>query len=85
MHAINITVDAERRASAPIGAALIANNNDYQLTFSIDPASGFDLTAAISCIFVTARGALPRVPFVAGGYVTPPALTHNDGVLVTSA
>ncbi len=38
MHAINITVDAERRASAPIGAALIANNSDYQLTFSIDPA-----------------------------------------------
>lgn len=82
MHAINITVDAERRASAPIGAALIANNSDYQLTFSIDPASGFDLTAPINCIFVTARGALPPVPFVAGGFVTPPALTHNDGVLV---
>ena len=82
MHAINITVDAERRASAPIGAALIANNSDYQLTFSIDPASGFDLTAPINCIFVTARGALPPVPFAAGGFVTPPALTHNDGVLV---
>ena len=82
MHAINITVDAERRASAPIGAALIANNSDYQLTFSIDPASGFDLTAPINCIFVTARGALPPVPFVAGGFATPPALTHNDGVLV---
>lgn len=81
MHAINITVDAERRASAPIGAALIANNSDYQLTFSIDPASGFDLTAPISCIFVTARGALPPVPFAAGGFVTPPALTHNDGVI----
>lgn len=82
MHAINITVDAERRASAPIGAALIANNSDYQLTFSIDPASGFDLSAPINCIFVTARGALPPVPFAAGGFVTPPALTYNDGVLV---
>lgn len=82
MHAINITVDAERRASAPIGAALIANNSDHQLTFSIDPASGFDLTAPINCIIVTARGALPPIPFVAGGFVTPPPLTHNDGVLV---
>lgn len=82
MHAINITVDAERRASAPIGAALIANNSDYQLLFTIDSASGFDLTAPINCIFVTARGALPPVPFLAGGFVTPPALTHNDGVLV---
>ena len=82
MHAINVTVDAGRRASAPIGAGIICNNSDWALTFTIDAASGFDLSAPINCVFVTKRGALPPVQFMASGSVTAPQFTYADGTLV---
>ena len=81
MHAINITVDAQRHASAPRGAGIRCNNSDQIITFEIDAASGFDLTAPITAVFVTKRGALPGIQFSAGS-VTAPVLTYNDGALV---
>lgn len=79
MQVIRITVDADRCAHAPRGAAIICDNSDQKIEFSIDPQSGFDRESPINAIFVTARGALPPIVF-AGEQVTAPSFSHNDGI-----
>lgn len=79
MQVIRITVDADRCAHAPRGAAIICDNNDQIIEFSLDPQSGFDRESPINAIFVTARGALPPVAF-SGEQVTAPSFSHSDGI-----
>lgn len=79
MQVIRITVDADRCAHAPRGAAIICDNNDQIIEFSLDPQSGFDRESPINAIFVTARGALPPIAF-AGEQVTAPSFSHSDGI-----
>lgn len=81
MHNITVTVDAKRRASAPREAFVIADNNDWRVTFEIDAASGFDTSAAMTAVLVTARGKLPDITFSAG-QITLPRLIEEDGSLL---
>lgn len=81
MHNITVTVDGKRRASSPREAFVIADNNDWGVTFEIDAASGFDTSAAMTAVIVTARGKLPDITFSAG-QITLPRLIEEDGSLL---
>ena len=78
---ITVTVDGKRRASSPREAFVIADNNDWGVTFEIDAASGFDKSAAMTAVLVTARGKLPDITF-SGGQITLPRLIEEDGSLL---
>ncbi len=80
MPTINVTVDAARRASAPKGAGIICGNSDVSVVFDIAPGSGFNASAPINAIFVTARGAYPPVPFT-GGSALAPVFGASDGLI----
>ena len=78
MDNIIVTVDAKRRAEAPKSAQIVADNNDYVITFDIAEGSGFDTTAAMTAVLVTLQGKLPDITFT-GGRITVPRLTGADG------
>lgn len=78
MNSINIHIDAGRRAEAPCEAYIIADNNDITISFTFADGSGFDTTASMTAVLVTAQGKLPDITFSAG-QITVPRLVAADG------
>ena len=78
MNSINVHIDAGRRAEAPCEAYLILDNNDITISFTFADGSGFDTTASMTAVLVTAQGKLPDITFSAG-QITVPRLVAADG------